>query len=333
MDETIYSLLAKYFAGETTESEAQQITIWRNTSQENEILFLQLQKEWNYPISQSPITDNISKEKIWRNITLALPSKKKQTTYSRMFMMRVASVAAAVALMGGFSLSFLIMQNEKSLPLVQDMVVVAPSSQKSQLTLPDSSLVWLNSESKLTIPSDFNTNNRHLKLEGEAYFIVSSTANKQPFTVETENVTIFVTGTTFNVQAHTNENFVKVALIEGGVDLLSTDNQQLIGKLMPNQLAFFNKKSNHLAISSCDAQSESIWHQNKLSFDNCLVNEVWNKLERWYGVTIHTSNQNPNLMYRFTVKTESLTELLELINKITPIDYKLNGEEVQVRYK
>lgn len=333
MDATFYSLIAKLFAGETTEYEERQINVWRNASMENETLFLQLQEEWNHPIRQSPLVNDISKEKIWQNIQSVLPEKKKKMDYSRVFMMRVASIVAIVALAGGFGLSLLFLHKQRSLSLVQDMIVTAPSSEKAQLTLPDGSLVWLNSESKITIPSDFNTKKRNLKLEGEAYFIVSSTENKRPFTIETEGLTIYVTGTTFNIQSYENERFVKVALVEGSVNLLSAKDQYLIGKLRPNQMATFNKDSNMLAISPCDAQTESIWHQNKLHFENCPTDEVWKRLERWYGVKIQTSNQEPNLTYRFTVKTETLTELLDLINKITPIDYKLNGEEVQIRYK
>ena len=57
------------------------------------------------------------------------------------------------------------------------------------------------------------------------------------------------------------------------------------------------------------------------------------KLERWYGVHIHVVNAPPEQTYRMTVKTETLTELLGLINKLTPIEYEINGEEVTVRYK
>lgn len=56
-------------------------------------------------------------------------------------------------------------------------------------------------------------------------------------------------------------------------------------------------------------------------------------MERWYGVDITLSNVDTLKSYWFTIKTESLTELLEMINKISPIEYKLNGKEVTIRYK
>ena len=83
----------------------------------------------------------------------------------------------------------------------------------------------------------------------------------------------------------------------------------------------------------CDAETESSWHHNLLKFDGTPAKEVWKKLERWYGVDIALSDVSPAQAYWFTIKTESLTELLEMINKITPIEYKLDGKEVTIRYK
>ena len=61
--------------------------------------------------------------------------------------------------------------------------------------------------------------------------------------------------------------------------------------------------------------------------------QIMQILERWYGVDITLSNVDTLKSYWFTIKTESLTELLEMINKISPIEYKLNGKEVTIRYK
>jgi hypothetical protein len=86
-------------------------------------------------------------------------------------------------------------------------------------------------------------------------------------------------------------------------------------------------------VISCDAEVDTGWHLNKLKFEGVSTGELWKKLERWYGVNIIYTNVNPSNRYWLTVKTESLTELLEMINKLTPITYKLDGEEVMIRYK
>ena len=82
-----------------------------------------------------------------------------------------------------------------------------------------------------------------------------------------------------------------------------------------------------------DAEAYNIWMLNKLQFKGESLYDVFRKIERWYGVKIRLENENPSYSYWFTLKTESLTEMLNLINQITPIDYKINGEEVTIRYK
>ena len=103
--------------------------------------------------------------------------------------------------------------------------------------------------------------------------------------------------------------------------------------MSPDQEAIVSKKSLSCRVESCDAEIEASWHHNLLKFDGDPVEEVWKKLGRWYGVDITLSNVDVSKSYWFTIKTESLTELLEMINKISPIEYKLDGKEVTIRYK
>jgi hypothetical protein len=57
-------------------------------------------------------------------------------------------------------------------------------------------------------------------------------------------------------------------------------------------------------------------------------------LEKWYGVNITLDKTlYYNYNYTFKVKTESLREVLELISFITPIDYRIEGEKVAIKYR
>ncbi|MFQ6929045.1 MAG: FecR domain-containing protein [Parabacteroides merdae] len=69
----------------------------------------------------------------------------------------------------------------RSIPLlmiiVQNQLITAKGS-KGRFTLPDGSVVWLNSETKLTYPNQFADDRRLVSLEGEAYFKVAKDAKK-----------------------------------------------------------------------------------------------------------------------------------------------------------
>jgi transmembrane sensor len=73
------------------------------------------------------------------------------------------------------------------------------------------------------------------------------------------------------------------------------------------------------------------WSNNELIFENKTFAEIVSYLERWYGVEIEISEELAEQhRYTFRVKTESLKELLDLINVITPISYEINGKQVWI---
>lgn len=312
-NETLY----QYFAGNATPEIERQILDWVESSDLNRQLFLKERKLFDALLLHS--SPGISKQ---------------QNKGSRRVLFQVAvmaaSVAASVALAIGYSIATFV--NSSGSSTSQSMTVSTRSGQKTQITLPDGSQVWLNSSSKLTYPSDFNVSDRRVDIDGEAYFEVAK-ADKKLFIVATGEVETVVYGTSFNVKGFSEENTITVALLEGIVGLhKSTDKQQLT-VLHPNEMVTINRKNLNYLTRACDAYKESLWHLNKLMFDNIGYDEMWSKLEGWYGVEFKVMNAKPGTTYRYTLKTETLTELLALINRVTPIDYTLNGEEVQVRYK
>lgn len=328
-----YKLLANCFSLQCTPAEQEEAERWRKEKPEHEQVFSQLQEQWeriHLDTSAYVIPD---KTTVWENIQREIHHKAKQIPlYPRSLLIRMTGIAAVFALIVGFSLSYLFNGAESWVPSRFENVIMAPSGQKSQLILPDGTQVWLNSGSRLSYNYEFNTRDRVVHLEGEAFFDVKKD-QQHAFVVKTGAVDVKVLGTSFNVQAYTDEDNIRVALLRGKVGLLSAVSQNLLTYLSPGQAATISKNDLSCRVASCDAEIESSWHQNLLKFDGASAGDVWKKLERWYGVRIILLSANPSNLYWFTVKTESLTELLEMINKITPIEYKLNGEEVTIRYK
>jgi ferric-dicitrate binding protein FerR (iron transport regulator) len=222
--------------------------------------------------------------------------------------------------------------SERYQTVPEEFIVMAEKGQKTKLLLPDGTYVWLNSDSKLSYTSDFNRNNRNVELEGEAFFEVSKQADAS-FTVRTEYVNVVVHGTAFDVSSYQEDSTVKVSLLKGHVSLAYSSDNTLITSLDPDQIAFVSKKDRKWNAQSGDAELESLWIQNKLKFENAPAAEVFRKLERRYGVNIHVENMNEEILYGFTLKSESLREILYEINKITPVIYTVNGEEVSITYK
>lgn len=159
-------------------------------------------------------------EKLFKSLELQIDENK----HSRKVLMlprfyRFVSVAAIIVLL--FMVSGLTAYFMKQKIAVENLPVtysevVAPLGAKSQVILPDGSVVWLNAGSKLIYSNNFNLDNRLVRLEGEAYFQVAKN-NKQPFVVDAFGFLVEGGETEFNVKAYEDEPTIEAILVEGKV--------------------------------------------------------------------------------------------------------------------
>lgn len=74
-----------------------------------------------------------------------------------------------------------------------------PIGTEYSLVLSDGTRVCLNSQSRLTYPVVFDSKERVVELEGEAYFDVEEDAER-PFLIKIKDAAVKVLGTSFNVK-------------------------------------------------------------------------------------------------------------------------------------
>lgn len=331
-------IITKYLLGEANADEMAALNSWREMSSENEAVFQEYREIQTIAASdKARIPD---KETIWKRLTAQIERNPKEEkternlkttkTYNRPLVVRIASIAAAIALVIGFSLSYF--RPAKVDPSANEITVRAPGGQKSEIVLPDGTSIWLNSGSALTYNADYGTGNRTVRLEGEAFFDVTHN-DKKIFEVLTGDIRVQVHGTAFGVKAYKEEESVGVSLLRGHVTVHSTSSKRLLADLKPDQKAVITKNTLTCSIEDCNAETENIWRYGKLKIEGAPISEVIDKISRWYGIDMSVQGNVGNEKYWFTIKTESLTEMLNLIDRITPIHYTINGEEVTIQYK
>ncbi|MFV0377444.1 MAG: FecR family protein, partial [Mangrovibacterium sp.] len=156
--------------------------------------------------------------------------------------------------------------------------------QTGHLYLFDGTEVWLNSGSKLKYPNQFNSENRTIELEGEAYFKVTRNA-QLPFKVKTKAMEVEVLGTSFNVSAYNDDTKVDVVLEEGKVKLNQLNGTE-IGVLKPGEQASLDTESRQMTVARINTKLYTNWKDGRLEFKGEPLGEVARKLERWYNVSI-----------------------------------------------
>lgn len=222
---------------------------------------------------------------------------------------------------------------------------------RSKTILPDGSVVWLNSESKITYDKDFGINNRELTLQGEAFFDVVK--NKAvPFIVHAQTVKIVVKGTAFNVRSYPGSHEVQTSLIRGAVELINEADPGSPIRLKPNEKITIRTDELPLAGEPQKTEEkkeiyrldtlrqfalsmtipEVSWVTNQLVFDNEVFTSVIDKMEKWYNVDIVLVNDGlGNKQFSGAYEDEDVIQALEALQYVHPFDFEVKGRTIVIK--
>jgi transmembrane sensor len=358
------SLLLRFLKKETSEQENAEILHWVSGSEENceefrrvhRIFHLSMRKHyeseididqaWNKLISQIPEmkgqsrslkTDASIKQgqsPTWPDfpgrgrsqIQLNFAGRKEQLLKAKAFWKVAASVAIILAVGFGslwtYEHFFYRLQTAK-------VRIESPAGEKSKVVLADGTLVWLNSQTIL----DYNASDpRKVTLGGEAYFDVAKD-HEHPFEVTTASgLKVTVLGTRFNLRSFSGENRVEATLEEGEIVITGIDYKQPV-RLVSGQQASYNVSNRELQIRNVSSPGiYSSWKNNELRFTDISFRELVPCIERWYGVKIDLDPRiSKTDRFTMTIKTESLRELLNMMQLTSKFNYEINGEKVTIR--
>ena len=165
-------------------------------------------------------------------------------------------------------------------------------AESKEVILPDSSVVILNSVSKITYNKRTWDRNRELELVGEAFFKVKKGSK---FHVKTSAGTTSVLGTRFNVKQR--KDFFEVVCYEGLVSVKTLANT--------NELPAFHSIriiDGKLIQSQFSKDPEPVWLHSESSFTSVPFHQVTSEFERQYKVEIIAENVDMEVLFtgRFT---------------------------------
>ena len=208
------------------------------------------------------------------------------------------------------------------------LVVAVERGQKANITLPDGSKVWLNSQSKLTYTANFNLKKRELELNGEAYFEVAHNPNK-PFIVHSDDLAVEALGTAFGIKAYNEDDLISSILMRGKVRVTTPDGESI---LMPNDRIMYDKTTHKKALSTVtNATDFTGWIHNELRFENESLGEIGKTLQRIYNVEIiYASEKLKNQRYTGTLNNNSLESVLNIITLTSPISFEIDKQQVKL---
>ncbi|MBE0673099.1 MAG: FecR domain-containing protein [Bacteroidales bacterium] len=208
---------------------------------------------------------------------------------------------------------------------IQYNTITTPRGGEYNVTLPDSSRVWLNAESSIRFPVNFTDHERKVEITGEVYFEVEKMTDR-PFRVSTGNTVVEVLGTSFNVRAYPDESSTATTLVEGSVKVITAGDERHIA---PGQRAA-SDSNGLITVEDVDIEEITAWKNGIFLFNSESIDEIMNQIGRWYNVKIEFKGDPVNKTFSGIVSRKSnVSQVLSLMEPYG-IKFKITDEMIIV---
>lgn len=205
-------IIIRYLENRCSEEDFVLINEWMKESDENAGELFRMEEI--YQLGKFPFEEENLVAKAERRLgrRLEQENQKRQEVFKLRSVLRyAAAIVGVIVLAAGLAYWF----RNKAEELV---TASAAHGQVREMLLPDGTKVWLNQSSVLKYPRAFEGKERHVYLDGEAYFEVARNHEK-PFTVKSQAMDVRVLGTSFNIKCRPDNSFAETTLVEGEVEV------------------------------------------------------------------------------------------------------------------
>ncbi|MBK0378465.1 FecR family protein [Mucilaginibacter segetis] len=301
-------ILERYIKGHSNETETALIEAWYKS----------------YSTKERELDDNEA-----QTIKASIHSSvKKSITPARIIKLNFFRIAACILLASG--VSFWVWKSSKRNSRQADNYYIITTNTKGlkEVTLPDSSVIWLNAASSLKVPVAFTGHLREVSLiEGEAFFDIKRNV-VHPFIVHTKALNVQVLGTSFNIRAYHDLKKIDVSVITGKVGI--TQNANTLAMLLPLQQLTYNVADHKYAQKSISRDAALSWKDGYTTLNQAGFNELAVIVKNIYGLHIKAGNAKV-AQYRFSLRlTHNLPadKILTLISKIHNTHFRKEGDDI-----
>lgn len=321
MNDTIHRKIQDYFNGQLSAAEEAEIIEWLKLTEANRVYFQQIKadldpKNMTHPLLETSYTELQNRLFINQQFNSKFSGNSRKIHLS--LLQFAAILLLPLLLLGGLIFSYLPKKSDSISTQIASSVIYAPMGSRVSFVLPDGTKGWLNSGSSLAYSIPFE--NRFVSLDGEAWFDVTHNQN-HPFEISAGASKVKVLGTSFNVSAYQETQYVEVVLQQGKVDFYRDSLAEKITIAPSQKLVYSSGKVN---VSMTDASKYEAWTEGKLVFRGDNMAEVARRIERWYNVKVILADQDlEKYSFRATFEDDSLEDVLRLLSMTSPISYKI----------
>jgi transmembrane sensor len=309
MSEDIEKLIIKALQGNILPEEHAELERWLAEDDTNLKLYNEFVSVWKQSVngSQPLITDSdVEWARLEKTIDASEPVTEK--TYYLAWTFRAAAAIAFVLLCA-------YLYNTRF--SAEEYVTFTSNNDTLAVQLPDGSRVTLNHNTKLSYHPGFKTN-RSIQLKGEAFFSVAKDAD-HPFVIETDRATVRVVGTSFNVNAQSNET--RLAVLTGVVELSTPD--------ITNPRRFTAGEGGIASASgiiNSDDLNALAWKNRTLVFKDTPLRSVVDAMEKYFDKDLQIADNLANCRLTAEFENPTFDEVVGVVRDALALDVKVDGE-------
>ncbi len=365
-------LLIKYINSSVSSEQRREVVEWIKSSPRNEAYYIELKN--SVVIEQSTaktagaeLVSEEEKDRCYRNVLNgikgnAVDDSDRNHSGQKVVLRRVLTAAAILLLIVSIGLNLYYFagngmgrghSGQDRLADIQNTfsnskainTLYTERGLKGKVILPDSSVVWLNSDSKIEYPEEFDDDCRRVHFDGEGYFQVKKNSARPMVISTSKGMNLKVLGTSFHIKSYSNDDDEQTTLFLGKVEVFKVfidQNRKVVSqtvKLEPLESISFADRNNDskttnqiISSSKKDTLSKVAWKNGDLLFDHTSMEEVVKMMERWYGGKIVVRDESIfNYKFSAVFSSESMTQVLDFIKFTMPIDYTISDNVVYLK--
>ena len=331
IDDKNWELLAKSIYDENPEVAAEESKsvvkeIFSSESEGEQLLKMTKQVDLYFDLKKYPIEQAWGKveSRIHHRISSGNTIIRKLIS-NPIYRFAAAILIAAVLLVSGYEVFYNPSATEVMLELTSANKVL------NTFTLPDGTLVTLNSDTKVFYPKKFGRKTREISIEGEAFFEVKPNKNK-PFIIHAGKAQIKVVGTSFSVSAYPETKLVEVIVQTGKVQVMNKMTETLQTEeliLTPGDKGTLVYESKTLHKTTNQDPNFLAWKTHNLIFKATSLREVIENLEKVYKVNISLADPKLN---ELLLTAQFNNYPLDFILKVIETTFKIEAQEIDGQY-
>lgn len=323
--------LQRYFNDQCTPEEKEQINRWlQDDTTDHSLLRNMMEHQWD--AEKEPAGGEDLKEVLLNDLRQQLYPEQitgtvvKPIHHHRRLWYGAASIAA-ILLIG---LLFWGKNNRPSVnvaALTQWDTIVNNEIRKKQVTLPDSTRIWLAPGSHLVYSLAKDQSERAVHLKGQAFFDVAHDSSRL-FVVYSGNIQTKVLGTAFNIEAYEKEKEIRVSLVRGRVAI--KDVRKPVAELLAGEMLIYTKTSGAAQKEKLKITDMADWTGHRIVFNDVRIQDALERLAAQYHFTINydKSVQLGNKRFSTVFDQETPEQMIQNILFITDYHFLLKGKEL-----